>query len=350
MIYTLFNCLNFFSLFSFLFPLFRLTLLPGYKRRIMDNNNIPSVVDNLCNIFEPLFNPTEAPVSTQDPIFISIDLGHDDSNKGPSDIGISFLYSRCFTSLLYTTTEHTHPILSSHHYWISSRKRKRQKRRAKKRFLFGDICKFSFSNQFELREALVSLCCYNKHTSPPDSCCASQTFTRVPIPITDDINKDVYRPIIIIGHDLSNELSCLKRVGFSPVDVAPVMAYLDTQKIAYALYGRIFRLGDLCRHLGFRSRRLHTSGNDAVYTLLALLRMAAIIFSSNSSDSDNISSSGRIDKIQLIISTVLENTQRRAKGLQRSAPSDWQDNLDGIDIFDLKSAEEVGTLTKPPSI
>lgn len=55
------------------------------------------------------------------------------------------------------------------------------------------------------------------------------------------------------------------------------MAVFDTQKIAFQLYGKEFRLSDLCWHLGIKAKRFHTSGNDAAYTLLALLRIASEI-------------------------------------------------------------------------
>lgn len=71
-----------------------------------------------------------------DAIFISLDCAGVGSDKGPSDIGVSFLDSRYFASL-HNAKLHTHPILPTYHSCLS--RKGRAKRRAKKRLRLGDM-------------------------------------------------------------------------------------------------------------------------------------------------------------------------------------------------------------------
>ena len=85
------------------------------------------------------------------------------------------------------------------------------------------------------------------------------------------------RPIILVGHDIQNDMRAVERAGYIIHHHAPVEAVLDTQDIAREVFRGTRSLGDLCCKLGIKAKNLHNSGNDATYTLLALLKMGTAI-------------------------------------------------------------------------
>ena len=93
---------------------------------------------------------------------------------------------------------------------------------------------------------------------------------------------------------------------------------LILKKFRYALYGLTFRLSNLCWHLDIKAKCFHIPGNDAAYTLPALLRLAA-------ETSDHAS----IENIQGIISSLLAEPRSAIERVWTVTPLDWADNLDG---------------------
>jgi len=102
--------------------------------------------------------------------------------------------------------------------------------------------------------------------------------------IQDDIscNPHTLRNIVIIGHSIKSDLKILQRLGVDVYDTALVLAILDTDHIARKLLGphsptpmTCFKLGALLTELKclYESSDLHNAGNDATYTLHALLML-----------------------------------------------------------------------------
>ncbi|KAK2025757.1 hypothetical protein LX32DRAFT_655228 [Colletotrichum zoysiae] len=81
------------------------------------------------------------------------------------------------------------------------------------------------------------------------------------------------RNVIFVGHGIVNELHVLRALGFK--FELPPSGMLDTSRIASEVFGR-WRgsLGDLLGALGCPFGRLHVAGNDANFTLRALLLLA----------------------------------------------------------------------------
>ncbi|GAW22221.1 hypothetical protein ANO14919_117570 [Xylariales sp. No.14919] len=84
------------------------------------------------------------------------------------------------------------------------------------------------------------------------------------------------RPIIIVGHDIRQDLKYLMRIGYDPWEVPLIVDEVDTkamfQRIERNLDGR--GLGMICAKLGIPGDNYHNAGNDAVYTLRAMITMA----------------------------------------------------------------------------
>jgi DNA polymerase III epsilon subunit-like protein len=56
--------------------------------------------------------------------------------------------------------------------------------------------------------------------------------------------------------------------------MTPLIAILDTRRIAAHIFGRNHTLGRLMRRLGCPHAHLHQAGNDAMFTLKALFALA----------------------------------------------------------------------------
>ncbi|KAI1437698.1 hypothetical protein GGR50DRAFT_691965 [Xylaria sp. CBS 124048] len=84
------------------------------------------------------------------------------------------------------------------------------------------------------------------------------------------------KPIIMVGHDLGNDLKFLTKVGFDPWATEHIIDEIDTM----AMFNRIERclesrnLGLVCAMMDIIGSNYHNAGNDAAYTLYAMIAMA----------------------------------------------------------------------------
>lgn len=86
-----------------------------------------------------------------------------------------------------------------------------------------------------------------------------------------------YRNIVLLGHDLNTDISYLKNIGVQPWGVNGVMnRTLDTKDMhqvwSKQTQGR--SLGIVLGDLGIPHSNLHNAGNDAAYTMQAMLGLA----------------------------------------------------------------------------
>ncbi|KAI1144464.1 hypothetical protein F5Y05DRAFT_407856 [Hypoxylon sp. FL0543] len=93
--------------------------------------------------------------------------------------------------------------------------------------------------------------------------------------IGDHESKDT-RPVIMVGHDVGQDLNYLQRVGFNIWRVPHFVDEIDTksmfQRLEKSSNGR--GLAKVCEDLGMPGRNFHNAGNDATYTLRAMIVMA----------------------------------------------------------------------------
>ena len=96
------------------------------------------------------------------------------------------------------------------------------------------------------------------------------------------------RNIILVGHSIKLDLKILLRLGVDFYKIAPAVAILDTHRITRHLLGpesrslrvtdpmTAFKLSDVLTELEcpFQPHGLHSVGNDATYTLHAMLMLA----------------------------------------------------------------------------
>ncbi|KAF2227470.1 hypothetical protein BDZ85DRAFT_254371 [Elsinoe ampelina] len=83
------------------------------------------------------------------------------------------------------------------------------------------------------------------------------------------------RKVVVVVHDRAGEERLLRRLDKGAFGNARVVFTADTQVFA-SKEGRKCGLVDLLGVLGMESEGSHNAGNDAVYTLQALVRMACL--------------------------------------------------------------------------
>ncbi|KXL48139.1 hypothetical protein M433DRAFT_130585 [Acidomyces richmondensis BFW] len=87
-------------------------------------------------------------------------------------------------------------------------------------------------------------------------------------------SQDGYRNVVFVGHDANSDSKFLKQVGFSLTTDAKIVRIMDTQHVCGGSKKNQIGLRSLLLSLGIEPVNLHNAGNDAVYTLQALIAMA----------------------------------------------------------------------------
>lgn len=83
--------------------------------------------------------------------------------------------------------------------------------------------------------------------------------------------EDACPSIILVGHGLQNDTEYMQRLNFTPSRVA---GQVDTQKLARISKSQPPGLTKLLSALSIDAKNLHNAGNDAAYTLQALVGLA----------------------------------------------------------------------------
>jgi len=83
--------------------------------------------------------------------------------------------------------------------------------------------------------------------------------------------KDVEPTIMLVGHALNNDKEYMRRLNFNPQNVS---GHIDTQKLARISKKQPPGLTRLLAALSIDAKNLHNAGNDAAYTLQALVGVA----------------------------------------------------------------------------
>lgn len=187
-------------------------------------------------------SPTQAIVPTylKEPILVSIDVGLDQRARLDT-IGIACLDTR---SLAARTEEAVSTRL------LLVRRRLLPVNTRTRQYLFG----------------------IPEH-APPDAArqILETTFRQV------DPEQSRLRNIFLVGHNINSDLKYLKdTLDFSIESVPTIVAIIDTQQLARCVFNfrhKYVSLKQTLLSLGVQTRQLHNSGNDAVYTLKALIHL-----------------------------------------------------------------------------
>ncbi|RDL31381.1 uncharacterized protein BP5553_09590 [Venustampulla echinocandica] len=133
-------------------------------------------------------------------------------------------------------------------------------------------------------------------------------------------NSRTLRNIVIVGHSIKEDLKTLKRHGIVVHEIAPVVAILDTYRITWNLLGPHtnsnsttfmtgFALWALLEELMIPHEKwdLHNAGNDATFTLHALLMLA---IKSSRSRELNVVESQNLERLRALAQFELYERER----------------------------------------
>lgn len=183
-----------------------------------------------------------------DVVFVSFDVEYlsriqYDSYGKISQIGISMLDTRHFTS------ENPTGSLKTLHFVVGGHKRLVHTSR---KFYFG-TSEHVDESETSVNEAILKL-------------------LHIPDERSSDPKK--YRNIVLVGHGLRCDLLILRYRGIIFEKIGTIIAKLDTTYIAKEVLGMNFRLRKLLQMLQCPDENCHNAGNDANFTLRALLMLA----------------------------------------------------------------------------
>jgi hypothetical protein len=91
------------------------------------------------------------------------------------------------------------------------------------------------------------------------------------VPVVEDPNNK--RNIVLLGHDVEQDIQYCHKIGFSVLGRGNLIATMDTQAM-YQAYTRDTSprgLGGVMNDFDITAWHLHNAGNDAVYTIYAML-------------------------------------------------------------------------------
>lgn len=84
------------------------------------------------------------------------------------------------------------------------------------------------------------------------------------------------RNLIFVGHDVGADIGYLRQLGYDPFNLSNLLETVDSATMFRFLRREpnIRSLGSILAELGITGWNLHNAGNDAVYTLQAMLAIA----------------------------------------------------------------------------
>ncbi|THX95166.1 hypothetical protein D6D03_09357 [Aureobasidium pullulans] len=188
-----------------------------------------------------------------EPVFVCVDLeAFEFSQDKITEVGVSILDSRHVVG--------TDPGADGSNWLSKINTRhmiiKEYKHLVNKRFVHGCPDKFNFGHSElvplkHIRDTLIEL--FNNPTSEP-------------LRASDNGS----RKLVLVGHGLSNDTAYLNKLNFAPHASGNILQDVDTQRFVGTKKTTI-GLSKLMAGLGVDPENLHNAGNDAAYTMQALV-------------------------------------------------------------------------------
>lgn len=169
------------------------------------------------------------------------------------------------------------------------------------RFYFGE------STMVSLAEAPVHVAaCF----SPPFGAHPSNTVDSV-VDLIKGVDLNEQRNLIFLGHDTLGDVKYLQNLGFDPMKVDNLLEALDTA-VLYRVWRRELNatgLGRILHGFDIAGHGLHNAGNDAAYTVQAML--ATCVRESSLRDSPELESMRNGEKAARL-AVAVEEAQEKA--------------------------------------
>jgi hypothetical protein len=134
----------------------------------------------------------------------------------------------------------------------------------------------------------------------------------------DNATDGSLRNIVLVGQSIKEDLKVLRYLGIEPFTIAPVLSVVDTYLMArYALPpfspkirlepGQDFTLAGILSELGCQPNReeFHNAGNDAVYSVYAML-LIAIEYTASRSGELSLDENSSLETLRSVVFKTLQ--------------------------------------------
>ncbi|KAL8934053.1 MAG: hypothetical protein Q9216_006092 [Gyalolechia sp. 2 TL-2023] len=124
------------------------------------------------------------------------------------------------------------------------------------------------------------------------------------------------RMLVLVGHDINNDIHYLRKLGYDVSNLSNIIEALDTADLyrAWKHQQNPSKLGSILVDLELTGWNLHNAGNDAAYTLQALIGIAI---------SARVSGSARYSNTQAHFAAHAEVLEREARDRATEEANEW---------------------------
>lgn len=267
--------------------------------------DITSLTTAPLNVEEPARHPCESDV-----IIISVDVeSYERAHNIITEVGVSTLDTRDLQGTAPGKSgQNWHQFVRARHFRVIE-----HKGYVNGKFVAGCPEHFEFGNSewvaLKSMPSVLTQCFHEPFSNPAG---VSN--------IEDPQNK---RNIVLLGHDIEQDVQYCHKLGFSVLGRGNMFATLDT-KAMYQAYTRdpIPRgLGAIMNDFDFAAWHLHNAGNDAVYTIWAMLATCV-------RDAAERGTAEAAKKLEERMMTKVESATEAAKERAREELEGW-DPVDG---------------------
>ncbi|KAK0829044.1 hypothetical protein LTR73_004678 [Friedmanniomyces endolithicus] len=227
-------------------------------------NELLSGMTNLA--ISPLDLNSPAPHAfEQDVIIIAVDVeAYERSPKTITEVGVATLDTRDL---------HGEPPGANGDSWfkhIRGRHFRVEEYKNLRNHEFVEGCPDKFRQEFGTSEYVP-----NDDLPSVLTSCFHQPFSKRDATHTDSAAEDK-RTIVLLGHDINQDITYLHSIGFSVLNRSNLAEVLDTATMfkSYTRDNNATSLGKVLYHFDIDGWNLHNAGNDAVYTMQAMLAIA----------------------------------------------------------------------------
>jgi hypothetical protein len=220
----------------------------------------------------PAIDPTlPAPFDfDQSVVFVCVDVeSYERAHHKITEVGVSTLDTRDLVGVPPGPDgENWRNKIHTHHFRI-----KEHAHLVNRQFVTGCPESFIFgkSTMVSLKDAPAHVAvCFN-----PPFCAHDFTTGSIEEAITN-IDLSEKRNVILLGHDTVSDIKYLQNLGYDPLKVQSIIEALDTA-IMYQVWRREYQatnLGKILYSFDIRAWALHNAGNDAAFTIQAMLAVA----------------------------------------------------------------------------
>jgi hypothetical protein len=283
-----------------------LGLIPEEGQKGLPSNPTPSNIN--ININEPAIHPCESDV-----VIIAIDVEAYERAQGIiTEVGVSTLDTRDLEGTAPGKNgENWRQFVRGRHFRVIE-----NKNYVNGEFVAGCPDKFDFGKSewvsLKMMPSVLTQCFHEPFSK-------RSHVSGTPVAVEEDPSQK--RNIILLGHDVGQDIDYCHKLGFSVLDRSNLLATLDTKSM-YQAYTRDTcprGLGGIMDVFDVAAWHLHNAGNDAVFTMFALLATCVQDAAERGTEGSKKKHDERAkNKLENAIETAKEKAQEDAEGWELS--------------------------------